>query len=151
MDLEKQVRELADREEIKELRYRYCTCVDDGNWNEFLNLFTEDAKIRHNPTDSTYTGEEELSAFATHLEEDHYFTVHMLHNPILEIDDNEATGQWDFEVVEMLANETVEWLQGRYDEIYRRADNGWRFEMIDIDFNYRADFYDMDQVRPMVR
>ena len=151
MALEEQVAELLSREAIKELRYRYCLCVDEGRWDEFLELFLPEAQIRHHPSDSTYSGHEEIDEFATHLEEDHYFTVHMVHNPLLRIDGDSAEGRWEFEVVEMVADETVEWLQGCYEELYRETDTGWKFETIEVDFNYRADFYDMSQVQSMVR
>lgn len=150
MDLEAEVRELLDREAIRELRYRYCTTVDCGEWDAFVNLFAEDARLEHVPSESVYEGHDGLRSFATLLAEDHHFTLHLVGNPLLSVDGDEATGVWDFIVVEMLDDETVEWLQGRYDETYRRVGDDWKITSLTVSFNYRADLYDQEQVREMI-
>src|SRR3984893_7155633 len=44
-ELEAKVRELTDREALRDLRYRYHECINEGKFAEIPNLFTADAVL----------------------------------------------------------------------------------------------------------
>jgi len=44
-ELEAKVRELTDREALRDLRYRYHECINEGKFAEIPNLFTADADL----------------------------------------------------------------------------------------------------------
>ncbi|MHB9287964.1 nuclear transport factor 2 family protein [Halobacteriales archaeon Cl-PHB] len=143
--LAQRVSELEDREAIRDLRYRYSYLVDAHEWDAFLSLFTDDARIRF-PQESldreTYRGTDELEAFCDFLAESRPFMSHMMHNGRLEVAGDDATGTWYFEVPEVLDDGSTVWVQGRYEEDYRREGDDWKIAAVDIYFNYAADYAD---------
>ena len=44
-ELEAKVRELTDREALRDLRYRYHECINEGKFAEIPSLFTADADL----------------------------------------------------------------------------------------------------------
>ena len=149
MGVEKQLQRVLDREAIKELRYQYCYTVDRNRWEAFIDLFADDATIDHGPTNRVFEGRGEITEFVEELKRDH-FCVHMLHNPVIDVDGARASGTWYFEVVQVPTDETAEWLQGVYDEEYRKVEDTWKFDTIGIEFNYRGDCYDQSWVPDIV-
>jgi hypothetical protein len=65
---------------------------------------------------------------------------HMSHDPIIDIDGDSATGRWYYEVPVVWADGTAGWSRRTYDEEYRRVDDEWRFSLVEVDSNYRADY-----------
>lgn len=143
MSLEERVRRLEDRHEIAELRYEYCYRVDAFDYEGFTALFTDDARIEFGPA-GVYEGRNGVRGFVETVVGGEYdFLSHMVHNPIIDVDGDTATGQWYFEVPYVASGgDTDGWIQGRYDEQYRRVDGTWRFAEIVADFNYITDYQD---------
>jgi len=132
---------LLDREEIRELRYRYAYCVDREDWDGFLDLFADDATLSFPDLDyGPFEGEGRLREFAADVDEGRQFNAHMVHNPLIDVDGDEPTGTWVFEVAQVDHCGRATWVQGWYDERYRRTDEGWKFASIEIHVNYRAPY-----------
>ena len=57
------------------------------------------------------------------------FSVHMVMNPIIEVEGDEATGQWYLFMACTQKNggENATWVSLRYDEEYLRVDGQWKF------------------------
>jgi hypothetical protein len=90
-----------------------------------------------------YEGQEGLERFAAEFVEAQLeSSAHMLSNPILEIDGNEATGRWYVESPLTFADGSGAWRQGWYRDEYRRLDGEWRIETIEMRFVYTADYDD---------
>ncbi|MFB6142197.1 MAG: nuclear transport factor 2 family protein [Halorientalis sp.] len=139
MSVEQRLERLESREEIKELRAEYCYCVDDTDGEAFAALFTEDATLDFGSA-GTYTGHEELREFVDSVVPEHYeFIVHMVHNPVIDVDGDTATGRWYFEAP-CTSGGTDMWIQGVYDEAYERVDGAWRFADVEATFNYVAEY-----------
>jgi hypothetical protein len=146
MDLEQQVQDLMDREAIKELRYQYCyrwdTAVDT---DEFLDLFTEDAVFDLTEAETVgraYEGHEGVAEFYDDRHgEDREFDAHHVHNPVIDIDGDTATGKWYFEVPTTMDGEAG-WIQGVYDETYERVDGEWKFSEVNVIPNYMVDYHE---------
>lgn len=140
MDVETRLRRLEAKETIRELRYEYAWAVDGGDVDQFLNLFTADAEIRF-PQEATdrppVTGTDELAEFLKTMDDTLRFSAHMLHNPTITVDGEEASGRWYVDVPEVTAEGSV-WVQGRYEDEYRQTDDGWKLAATDIHYNYRA-------------
>ena len=134
MDL---LQELRDIEEIKKLKARYCYYVDEGRWDELMELWTEDAVAEYGPW-GTYSGKESLGKFFREFVPTFVpFITHMVHNPLISVDGDSASGQWYFECAGTVApaNRAV-WIMGRYDETYQRATNDWKFKSLKVSFKY---------------
>lgn len=142
--IEDRLQRLEDREAIRALRHEYSYAIDAQDWDRFLSLFTDDARIEF-PQDSVdhapVQGKDELEAFCSGLEQ-RRFTAHMMHNAVLEVEGNEASGTWYFEVPEVVEDGSAVWVQGRYEEEYERVDGAWKFSRIQFYFNYNVDYDD---------
>lgn len=142
MSLEERVTRLEHREEIKELRAEYCYRVDSRDWEGYADLFTEDAHLDFEPI-GTYDGREEVRDFVENVVgEEHPFLSHMVHNPIIDVDGDTATGRWYFEVPCTFKEGNAGWIQGVYYEEYARVDGEWLFDEVVADFNYFAAYDD---------
>jgi hypothetical protein len=56
-------RDLAEIEEIKRLKARYCHLMDRQRWSEWGELYLPDAVLSPGEGLGTYTGGEEIAAF----------------------------------------------------------------------------------------
>lgn len=148
--IEERLQELEDKEAIRQLRYRYAYAMDDKDWDRFLSLFTDDARIEFPQAavdQDPIQGKDALREFCQGLD-GRPFTAHMMHNGDIAVDDDDAEGQWYFEVPEVLEDGSAVWVQGRYDEEYERVDGEWKFSTIQFRFNYNVDYDDgwQDQI-----
>ena len=61
----------------------------------------------------------------------------MVHNPIVEVDGDRATGKWYYEAPTTDATEgTAQWMMGTYLEEYIKKDGQWKFISIKTKWNY---------------
>ncbi len=86
---------LADIEEIKQLKARYCRCVDLKRWQEFREVFCDDC--RYDGTAAAAPGPDEfVAAVEAALAE--LKSVHHVHNPeIRPVGDTRARGSWSLQ------------------------------------------------------
>jgi ketosteroid isomerase-like protein len=140
MDVKERLTRLEHRETIKELRAEYCYRIDQRDWDEYAALFTDDALLDFGPV-GTFEGKEAVRDFAENVVgAEHPFLAHMVHNPIISIDNETATGQWYFEVPCTFSDGSAGWLQGKYEDEYAYDDSIWKFSSIIADFNYLAEY-----------
>lgn len=141
MSVEDRLTRLEAKDEIRELRANYCYHVDEIDGDAFASLFTEDAVLDFEGA-GTYTGRAELREFVDEVVPETYsFIVHMLHNPVLDVEDETATGRWYFEAPCTSHGEDM-WIQGRYDDEYVLDDGTWRFAAVNARFNYVAGYHE---------
>jgi len=122
--LERRLRALEDREQIRELRASYCFLVDDGRWDELVDTcFTDDARCdfrsaRGDLGPFVATGREEVHAFFAQVVASLLHDMsHTVHNHRIRLDGDRAAGDCYFEV-------TAKDPASRY----RRVAGAWRFE-----------------------
>lgn len=145
MDLETQVRKLADTRAIYELRYRYCHLVDAQAYRDWADLFADDGTFTSEvPGRDVYRGPDEIYEFATTVldnpdarEGGYEYSTHIAVNPLVEVDSEagRGTGHWYFHLTYALADGVTGWKLGEYDETYRRADGEWAFGSVEVSFN----------------
>ena len=137
--LESRIRRLEDIEAIKQLKARYCALCDDGyDADQLTDLFTEDA-LWHGGSLGVARGREKIRKFFQNTPAVMPFAVHMVMNPVIEVDGDTATGRWylfqaaTLKAVENGADKRVDgalWGSARYDEEYVRVDGEWKFKSL---------------------
>lgn len=125
MDLEARVRRLEDLHEIGQLRARYCQYLDDGRWDDLVELFTEDGAFVGL---SVAHGRAALRTFFADLQRgslDAWW--HFSSNETIELTGDFATGQtWLDQPCVVDGRPHI--AAGRYtDRIVRCDDGRWRF------------------------
>lgn len=130
--LEARIQRLEDLHEIGQLRARYCQYLDDGRWDELVDLFAEDGRFVGL---STATGRAALRDFFPALQEGPLKAWwHFSSNETIELEGDVATGETWLDqpcVVDGRAHIAA----GRYTDRIRRCDDGvWRFEERKVGF-----------------
>lgn len=140
--LEARIKVLEDIEAIKKLRAMYCYLCDagldkDGNLDELLSHFTEGARLQFGPGDPISGREGHKAFFGATVTGAVSFCMHMVHDPIIEVNGDRAKGKWYFEApTTTRAENRAQWMAGTYIEEYVREDGEWKFDSIKAIFNY---------------
>lgn len=113
---------------------RYCQLCDDGRFDEWSDLFTEQA--RFHALDVTHTGRGDVQAFIEAGQPPEQRGRHLLGEPVIEADapgtGSTARAWTDFIFVDRHREITS---VGRYhDELERGDDGRWRFALREIVF-----------------
>ena len=130
-ELEKRVRALEDIEEIKKLHQKYINLMDTLQYEEVLDLFTEDgtAEVRNS---GVKRGKKELREIyidmLAKVRGDNRFEGHLAIEPDITVDGNNAKGTW---LIYMLFSKPViEWVQGRNDCEYEKVNGTWKIKSV---------------------
>ena len=143
-ELEARIRVLEDIEEIKKLKATYCNLCDAGladtkNRDELISHFTKNARLDFGLTpESKWQGTEGLKTFFGQVVPGGVcFCMHMVHNPIIEVDGDNATGRWYYEApVTNAATGEAQWMAGTYFEEYAKENGEWKFDSIRTEWKY---------------
>jgi hypothetical protein len=132
MDLEKRVQRLEDLHEIGQLRARYCQYLDDGRWDDLIELFTEEGSFVGL---STATGREPLRNFFAGLRDGPLKAWwHFSSNETIDLDGDRATGETWLDQP-CVVDDEPHIAAGRYTDRMRRCPDGhWRFEERKVTF-----------------
>ncbi len=140
-DMERRLAALEAVEEIKRLKARYCAyCDDDYDVESIVSLFVEDA-VWESATFGKYEGREEIRGFFVNAAKMLPFAVHMVMNPIIEVDGDSATGIWYlFQACTFAEGEKAVWGSARYDEEYVKVDGAWKFKDLKLTSHFWTPF-----------
>ncbi len=140
-DIAGRLRNLEDVEEIKRLKARYCAyCDDDYDADNIARLFVEDA-VWDGGSFGRYEGRDEIREFFVNAPQMLPFAVHMVMNPIIEVNGDAATGIWYlFQACTFAEGHRAVWGSARYDEEYVRVDGAWRFKNLKLTSNFWTPF-----------
>lgn len=111
---------------------RYAMLLDDGRFEEWADLFTEDA--RFHVMGQTQEGRADIQAWITQAQPPQRRGKHVLANSLIEVDGwgGTATAWTDYIFV---AQDGTITSQGRYhDRLQRGGDKRWRFTLREIVF-----------------
>jgi hypothetical protein len=146
-DLAQRIQLLEDIEAIKQLKAKYCYYADamiagdTSKQDDFLNLYTEDAKVDYPPVGPTKTRDELVSYFTETLPSLVCFSAHMVHNPIIEVNGDKATGVWhvDSPCTSPIQDKAL-WINAIYEEEYVKEGGQWKISFIKANMNFITPF-----------
>ena len=122
----------AEEEVIRRTIVRYCMLVDDGRFDEWGQLFTEDA--RFHVMGATTEGREPIAAFISASMPPEVRGKHLCGGPLIDVDSWNGTARvWtDFVFIDQKGVATT---LGRYHDVMERGgDKIWRFNLREIVF-----------------
>jgi hypothetical protein len=143
-ELEARVKVLEDIEEIRKLKATYCYLCDAGLRDEhirdeLISHFTKDARVDFGlGAASIFEGKDGLETFFGQVVPGAIsFCMHMVHDPIIEVRGDRATGKWYYEAptTDALTNR-AQWMAGTYEEEYARESGKWKFSSIRTTWKY---------------
>jgi hypothetical protein len=143
--------ELRDIEALKTLKARYCHLVDARRWEELSELWTEDATCDYGFF-GCYNGRDEIvnRFFREMVDSVSSFMVHMVHNPLIQIQGDSASASWYLtaQTTYKRTNQAI-WVMGIYRDRFERVDGGWKIASLQFEFKYYTPFEDGWAKTPM--
>jgi len=130
-----QVRELLDREQIRDLVHRYCWAVDRGTLEEVMALFHEECHLALVPG-KRYVGREATSKwYRVYMQNRMEVLRHLIHNQVITVNGDTATSKSYFDAVGDLKGESIT-VAGFYEDTLLRVNGEWKFteKIIKLDF-----------------
>jgi hypothetical protein len=131
-ELEGKVHELTDREALRDLRYRYHECINEGKFADIVDLFTDDGELEFGPLGSA-KGKQQIVAFFKRLGPgasgqgpNFSFVKQYIHNHVVEIRGDRAKG-FSYLEAKPVINGEAHLVAGRYNDEYVRVGGQWRF------------------------
>ncbi len=134
-DMERRLQRLEDMEAIKKLKAQYCAhCDDNYNAEGIASLFTEDGVWDGEPRGVNH-GREAIRQFFSRGHQRVPFAVHMVMNPMIEVEAEKAHGTWYlFQAV--TEGGQAKWVSGRYEEDYVKVKGRWLIKKLWVRFNF---------------
>ncbi|MCH2173814.1 nuclear transport factor 2 family protein [Myxococcota bacterium] len=129
--------DLVEIEAIKQLKARYFRCMDEKRWDDWGQVFTEDATLdtREDAKDGFHEGRNRIQAFVSAAVAE-MITVHHGHMPEIEMTgERTARGVWAMEDYLELKSDASYTIHGRghYHEEYEKGDDGaWRIKSLKL-------------------
>ena len=132
-DLDRRISQLEDIEEIKRLKRRYCFYCDDSyDADALAELFTVDA-VWDGGIRGRNEGREEIRRFFRQAPQRLPFAIHMVMNPIIEVNGETASGTWYlFQPCTFAEGDRAVWGAARYDEEYVKVGGEWKFQNLKL-------------------
>ena len=130
-ELEKRVRTLEDLEEIKKLQQHYIDLMDNLQYEEVLDLFTEDAtsEIRNF---GVKRGRKEMAEIYLGViakkRGNKRFESHMAIEPNITVNGNNAKGTWLIYI--FFSKPEIQWVQGKNECEYRKENGIWKISKL---------------------
>ncbi len=129
---------LEEKDAIRELMARYCFCFDNGEFDQWLQLFTEDGVFDLGAR-GRFSGRETLRNFlkAIPLTNGLPMMKHCVMNSIVSVDGDRATAQSYVVVVQGGAQLGLT-VAGRYEDHVAKVGGAWRFTERKVHFDLMA-------------
>lgn len=131
------IRELEDREQLRELKAQYARRSDAvfnapgaASATALADLFTDDGVLDLGPFGRFEGRAALLDAFENVLPQGTKWSTHYIVNPVLEVQAEHATGQWYYLIQAVPAGPSSPLIQifGSYADQYQRTSAGWRIK-----------------------
>jgi uncharacterized protein (TIGR02246 family) len=119
---------ISDHDQIRHLLASYCHACDDGRFDDFAALFTEDAEFT--VMGGTQTGRDAIKVWMAEAQPPERRGKHLISEPAITVDDGGATAsvRTDYAFVARDKSGLIVLSSGRYLDRLARGDDGrWRF------------------------
>lgn len=125
--LEKRIQALEDAEKIKKLHQKYINLMDNLEYEEVLDLFTEDAEVEVRNL-GVKKGKKELREIYIDVlaknRGSKRFDGHMAVEPDITVNGDTASGTW---LIYMLFSKPeIQWVQGKNECEYKKVNGEWK-------------------------
>ncbi len=141
-DIERRLSALEGVEAIKKLKARYSALCDDNyNPDGIADLFVEDGVWDGGTAFGKYEGREAIRNFFTDAPQIFPFAVHMVLNPIIEVNGDTAKGTWYFlgAFTHSEGNRAL-WGSAKYDDEYVQVNGEWKYNNLKVVFSFLTPF-----------
>jgi ketosteroid isomerase-like protein len=130
-DLEKRIQAIEDAEEIKKLHQKYINLMDNLEYEDVLDLFTEDASVEVRNL-GIKKGRNELREIYIDVlakkRGSERFDGHMAVQPDITVSGDTAKGTW---LIYMLFGKPdIQWVQGRNECEYKKLNGEWKISRL---------------------
>jgi hypothetical protein len=132
-EIEKRLKAMEDIETIKRLHNEYLFYLNNSQWQEMADCFTENATANIH---ELHKGRGEILKFFTEViaklnagkGRDAHFAV----QPVITVDGNRAQGHWLIYIfiADPTTGNALRWIQGRYDCEYVKEYGNWKFSSL---------------------
>jgi ketosteroid isomerase-like protein len=130
------IQKLLDKDAIEELWYNSCYLVDEGDLDGVMESFTGDA-VMDTGSFGRAEGKDAIREMLKSLfSEGLLFTRHMVHNPVIQIDGEQATGKWYLDCPAITGEGKAVWSQGIYKHEFRRTGGKWKISKFTFEASY---------------
>lgn len=135
--LEVQATRVADVQEIKRLQRAYGYYLDRSEWDEVVDLLTEDVTAEYGPG-GVYVGKAQVRAllygigYGARGLRPGQLREHIQLQPVITLAEDGLTAEGRWRVLGLLGqfNEYARWQAGPYENRYRKVDGRWRISAI---------------------
>lgn len=151
-ELEKKIERLESIEAIKNLQAKYTYLIDEGNLDGVAELMTDDIQAEFLPL-GKFNGKKEFMAVLGGMSTTSVMMRHQVMNPCIEVDGDTATGRWYLFgpfTTRTEAGDQALWLQGQYNNEFKRVDGVWKISKLSFTFTLRTPFEDGWVKTPML-
>jgi len=137
--LEAELRQLKDIEEIRALRIQYHNAMNEDRFEDLSQFFAEDAVLDFGVLGASGEGKETIDVILKSSGILLQFVKQFIHNHEIHVDGDSGTG------ISFLESRTISSgkaynVNGRYDDIYVRTEEGWRFAKMQLTLFYSLPF-----------
>ena len=140
LSLEQRIQRLEDLEAIRKLKALYCKYCDGdlkGKTHaaeKIVELFAQGC-VTQTPFHGRIEG---LEATLQHYKncQSSPFVFHLVTNPIIEVDGDNASGEWWVLVASTSPKQTANWTAAVYEEVYVRTESGWKIKEMELKLGF---------------
>lgn len=132
---------IEEKEAIRDVLSAYCFYVDDGEFDKWADLFSEDAVFDAGPQGKTQgrAAIRDFIAKAVPLKGEGPARKHCTMNSMIQLNGTEAKVDSYIIVVREAEQGIMTSLAGRYEDLLVKQDDTWRFKVRKIHFDITGD------------
>ena len=137
--LEDRVAALEAKDEIRALRHRYHQCVNESDVDAIVDLFVADADLDFGYLGRT-RGRDKIVRFFAAMPDLLPFIKQFIHNHMIELDGPDRATGISYMEAKTVSDGKAYVVSGRYDDVYVRTGDGWRFTTMNFEPYFSVPF-----------
>jgi ketosteroid isomerase-like protein len=130
------IQTLLDKDAIKEVLYKFDYLSDDGDAVGAVDRYCTDDVTFDGGVLGKAEGKDAFKESSRETFSEFPFTRHLLHNPIIEVNGNDAWSKWYALIPSVTREGQAVWVQVTYEIEFRRVDGEWRISAYKPDLTF---------------